>query len=68
MVLVGLMRYIQEDHAAISIVGDFDTRTQQISRSLQKNTSAYTPGVIDTLRSAISLAAAEVENSNNSPQ
>ena len=53
------MRLLQEDYSALVVEGSFRSKTQQIFRSLQKSTSSFTPSIIDTLKSAITLAGAQ---------
>lgn len=52
------IKYLQKDFAALLVNGQFDTSTAKIFRSLQRNTSGFDQGSLETLRSAATLAAA----------
>lgn len=52
------IKYLQEEFAALLVNGQFDTSTAKIFRSLQRNTSGFDQGSLETLRSAATLAAA----------
>lgn len=52
------IKYLQEEFAALLVNGQFDTTTAKIFRSLQRNTSGFDQGALETLRSAATLAAA----------
>ena len=56
-VLVALTCYTQEDYCGLLVAGSFGGKTQNIFRNLQKHTSVFPPSVLDTLKSAVTLAS-----------
>ncbi len=50
------LRYIQEEYAALVVQGTFGSKTHKLFRSLQKHTSAFTPSVIEQVKTAAELA------------
>ena len=56
VVLLAQTRYIQEEYAGLVVQGTFGTRTQKVFRSLQKHTSAFTPSVLEQVKTAAQLA------------
>ena len=57
------IRYLQEEYGSLLIGGEFGKETKSIFKSLQRNTSAYTPAAIETLKMAVSINANMVNNS-----
>ena len=60
--LLAHMRFLQEDFCGLLVGSNFGPKTQQIFRSLQKHTSAFPPCVLDTLKSAATLASIPEES------
>ena len=58
------MGYLQDEHAAIVVQGQFDPTTSRFFRALQSNTSGFTPASLECLRNAAAIAAV----SNQQPQ
>ena len=51
------IRYIQEDFYSLVVAGSFGNKTHSIFRNLQKHTATIPPSTIETLKSAVALAA-----------
>ena len=50
LVLVGQIRYIQEEDIALVIVGSYGDNAHSIYRNILKNTSAYNPVSVEALK------------------
>ncbi len=57
VVLLVQVRYLQEEFSSLVVQGTFGDRTQKLFRSLQKHTSAFTPAVLEQVKTAAQLAA-----------
>jgi hypothetical protein len=55
------LRYLQDELAALIVQGQFDQGTSKLFKSLQKNTSAFTPEALENLRSAAAIAATQAQ-------
>ena len=55
--MYALVQYLQEDHCSLIIAGSYGPRTQMIFRNLRKNASAFTPDLIEDIKSAAQLAS-----------
>lgn len=55
------LRYLQDELAGLIVQGQFDQGTSKLFRSLQKNTSAFTPEALENLRSAAAISATQVQ-------
>ena len=51
--------YLQSEYANLVVQSNFDSQTAKLFRQLQRNTSAFPPAALDTLRSAASISAAQ---------
>ena len=51
--------YLQSEYANLVVHSNFDSQTAKLFRQLQRNTSAFPPAALDTLRSAASISAAQ---------
>lgn len=56
LVMVGQMRYIQEEYSSLYVKGQFGQNTANFYRQLQKNTSALNSRQVPVLESAVKLA------------
>ena len=61
--MYALIRYLQEDHCSLIVAGNYRPRTQMMFRSIRKNTSAFTPELIEDVKSAAQLAVIPQEGS-----
>ena len=53
--LVAHIRYLQEEYSGLLVGSQFGGKTKSAFRSLQKNTSNFTPETIDNLKTAVTL-------------
>ena len=51
VVLVAMMRYVQEDCCSLIVAGSFREKAQGIFRSIRHHTSAFTPDCLEDLKS-----------------
>ena len=52
---VAQIRYMQEEHNTLMVDGQFESTTKTVYKALQKNTSAFTPESLETLKMAVTL-------------
>ena len=58
--------YLQSEYTNLVVHSNFDSQTAKLFRQLQRNTSAFPPAALDTLRSAASISAAQNQHSQKS--
>ncbi len=56
--LFALIRYLQDEYAVLMVAGSTNAETARIFRSFRRNTSAFSPDVIEDLRNAAAVVAA----------
>lgn len=61
---VAQIRYLQEEHSALLVQGQFNPDVARLYRTLQKNTSGFTPKSLDLLEKATTISAANVRSQN----
>ena len=49
------MRYIQEEYSSLQIGGQFGQQTKSIFKSIRRQTTVYTPALIDDIKIAVNL-------------
>lgn len=57
-VQVAQVRYLQEEHSSILVHGQFNPDVARLYRTLQKNTSGFSPRALDILEKATTISAA----------
>ena len=57
MVMYAQLQYLQDEYTALVVQSSFDPAVSRFFRSLQRN-SSFTPGVLQKLHSAATIAAA----------
>lgn len=62
------IKFLQEEYQTLLVKGQFDEGTAKIFRTLQKNTSAFSPGSIETLKNASQLMQAQLQINNTQQQ
>ena len=53
--LLAHIRYLQEENLSLMVGSQFGMKTKSVFKSLQKNTSMYTPESLEHLKTAVSL-------------
>ena len=62
---VALVRYVQEELSGLVVSSQFDGTTKTVFKAMQKYTSVYTPEVIDSLKTAVSLTQNSIQTYHN---
>ena len=58
--------YLQSEYANLVVHANFDSQTAKLFKQLQRNTTAFPPGALDTLRPAASISAAQNQHQQGS--
>ena len=59
---VAHIRFLQERYAGLVVGGSFGKRTQDVFMSIQNNSSVFTPSIVESVKSAITLTNTQGEN------
>ncbi len=63
LVVKAHIKSLQDEHAAVIVQGQFDQTTSRFFRSLQSNSSVFTPTALEQLRNAAAITAASQTHS-----
>ena len=58
IVQVALMRYMQEEYATMVLGGQLGKEAKSLLKSVQRNTSVYTPEAIENVKTVLAYTAA----------
>ena len=59
------IRYLQEEYSSVLVQGQFNPEVARLFRTLQKNTSGFTPRALDILEKATTISAANTRSNTN---
>ena len=68
LALTAHMRFLQEEHASLSVGGQYGPQTKSIFRSLQRNTSNLNAEGIENLKTAVAISQPQQTSNQGPPQ
>ena len=57
-IAIAQLRYLQEEYTNLLVANQFDDGTTRLFQTLQQNPAAFTPGALENLQRAVSIAGA----------
>ena len=61
-VALAQIRYLQEEYTNLLVSNQFDDSTAQLFKTLQQNPAAFTPGAVENLQRAVTIAGARQQS------
>ena len=59
MVKMAHMRYLQEEYSSLQISGRYGTQAKAVFRDIRRQTSTYTPALVDNIKTVLSVTGAQ---------
>ena len=68
VVALAQIRYLQEEYTNLIVSSQFDESTAQLFKTLQHNSSAFTPSAVENLQRAVTIAGARQQHTRQVSQ